>query len=533
MLANFLIWVYGICLITGLGSISHRWVGKTLGLVEGKWQDILLLGMVVLTTLLAWLSIFWPINLSIHLPLALLSALSIIYHARAIKHSVLDWYQDVFSTKTALVGGGILVTLLLIQSSRVPWFADVGLYHAQTIQWIQSYPVVPGLGNLHGRLAFNSHFHLFAAFFSFGGDHHHAAVGLVVLIFMCFALRRIATSYGLDRLYKVAILLLPIIGYWKWYSSPAPDIAICYVTICVLVMIKDVTSLEAPPMAILLSLFALTIKPSVIILALGVGLIALTHLSRKKIVMWSVITLAVLAPWLIRNVYLSGYIVYPFASLDIFNFDFKIPQEIATADQQEIYLFARRPLDDWQQAEGQPLWQWLPMWLSVARKSDILLLTAVGLSVVLGSFGMDKWGWGYKSAFLISIGGSVFWFMMAPATRLGYGFLMPLASIGLYSLPVKKFFADIISRSILVIMPCFLFGLEVIREDPHEYVVFPENYSQRTLYHWEKPNGLDVKVADSLGRCWALPIPCTDQVETGLERRGKNLADGFRIRPAR
>ena len=35
---------------------------------------------------------------------------------------------------------------------------DTGLYHAQYIKWIRNYPVVPGLGNLHGRFAFNSMF---------------------------------------------------------------------------------------------------------------------------------------------------------------------------------------------------------------------------------------------------------------------------------------------------------------------------------------------------------------------------------------
>jgi hypothetical protein len=40
---------------------------------------------------------------------------------------------------------------------------DSGMYHAPTVEWFKAYPVVPGLGNLHGRLAFNPSGLLFAA----------------------------------------------------------------------------------------------------------------------------------------------------------------------------------------------------------------------------------------------------------------------------------------------------------------------------------------------------------------------------------
>ena len=44
---------------------------------------------------------------------------------------------------------------------------DSGLYHFNKIRWINSYPVVPGLGNLHGRLAFNQSFFAYVAVLNF------------------------------------------------------------------------------------------------------------------------------------------------------------------------------------------------------------------------------------------------------------------------------------------------------------------------------------------------------------------------------
>ncbi|MBC7239454.1 MAG: hypothetical protein H5T71_05085, partial [Chloroflexi bacterium] len=67
----------------------------------------------------------------------------------------------------ALAGDLVILAGLCIPLSRwalyqgIPY--DDGLYHLQTIRWLRSYPLPPGLGNLHGRLAFNSAYLCYAA----------------------------------------------------------------------------------------------------------------------------------------------------------------------------------------------------------------------------------------------------------------------------------------------------------------------------------------------------------------------------------
>ena len=46
---------------------------------------------------------------------------------------------------------------------------DTDLYHLQTIKWIEKYPVVPGLANLHGRIGFNNNIFTLFALTSFEG----------------------------------------------------------------------------------------------------------------------------------------------------------------------------------------------------------------------------------------------------------------------------------------------------------------------------------------------------------------------------
>ena len=80
----------------------------------------------------------------------------------------------------------LLVTAAWLSNHTVmqPYVRDSGLYHLTAIRWCAEYPVVPGLGNLHGRLAFNNSFFLYAAMLDVGpfiGKSHQLASGLLML----------------------------------------------------------------------------------------------------------------------------------------------------------------------------------------------------------------------------------------------------------------------------------------------------------------------------------------------------------------
>ncbi|QNP52660.1 hypothetical protein H9L05_02570 [Hymenobacter qilianensis] len=62
----------------------------------------------------------------------------------------------------------VLGIRLLHQSTLAPANFDSGLYHFQTLKWLNEYPTVPGLGNLHGRLAFNSSWFPLLSLFRYG-----------------------------------------------------------------------------------------------------------------------------------------------------------------------------------------------------------------------------------------------------------------------------------------------------------------------------------------------------------------------------
>src|SRR5271154_2061436 len=55
----------------------------------------------------------------------------------------------------SLVGATGLCIFVLLHPQALSNY-DVGLYYLQTFKWNREFPVTVGIGNLHGRLAFNS-----------------------------------------------------------------------------------------------------------------------------------------------------------------------------------------------------------------------------------------------------------------------------------------------------------------------------------------------------------------------------------------
>ena len=62
-----------------------------------------------------------------------------------------------------------------------------------------------------------------------------------------------------------------------------------------------------------------------VILALYPAVCLIRSKEWKKIGIYLLCGCVVLAPWLVRNVLISGWLIYPFAAIDLFSVDWKIP----------------------------------------------------------------------------------------------------------------------------------------------------------------------------------------------------------------
>ncbi|MDR1863585.1 MAG: hypothetical protein LBQ67_06670, partial [Treponema sp.] len=123
------------------------------------------IGFFVTSTLAMLVSFFVPLNLII---LVFIGVLGISgfplwlnqYKVSLSEYQKSDLFVFCFISLLFLLG----INCLFAYSGIIPHVNyDTDLYHAQTIRWLNEYGTVPGLGNLHSRLGFNSSWHTFAA----------------------------------------------------------------------------------------------------------------------------------------------------------------------------------------------------------------------------------------------------------------------------------------------------------------------------------------------------------------------------------
>lgn len=148
---------------------------------------------------------------------------------------------------------------------------DAGLYHIQAIKWIKNYPAVPGLGNLHGRLAYNSLWFVTQAFFDlslFSSKSNYYVISfvyLITLIYLIFSIIKLfQKKFTISNLFN-SLLIIPIINYTWGISSLQPNyiLTLIFVFLCS----KILSSFENKSnkkvdlyIGVILASFAITVK---------------------------------------------------------------------------------------------------------------------------------------------------------------------------------------------------------------------------------------------------------------------------------
>ncbi|MDE7187935.1 MAG: hypothetical protein K2O13_10570, partial [Lachnospiraceae bacterium] len=147
----------------------------------------LLCGLAAVTVYAQLFSLFGRVGLAANL-LLLAVCLVILWHNRQELGRRLQekWRRiqgnqsGVFEERGRMVFIGFLFFLFAYGTSRGMIHYDTGLYHAQSIRWLEEYGAVKGLGNLHCRLAYNSSSFALSALYSMsflGGKSCHCAAG--------------------------------------------------------------------------------------------------------------------------------------------------------------------------------------------------------------------------------------------------------------------------------------------------------------------------------------------------------------------
>ncbi len=270
---------------------------------------------------------------------------------------------------------------------------DSDLYHAQAIRWIEEYGVIKGLGNLHVRLAYNSAAFPLSALFSMNflqlDRSYHVMAGFFALILAweCVDLKSVVRRGNIvisDFARLAAIYYL--FGIYDEMVAPASDYFLATLVFYIVIKWLDLyvrREHSYVPYIFLtfLSVFATTIKlvaaPLMLIATIPIYRLLKNRSKYKLRVFYASVAGALLIaiPFFVRNVLISGWLMYPVTAIDLFNVDWKIPKGVAEYDALEIKTFGRGFSDVPTYAHA-PFSVWLPNWfasLSTFNKMIIIM----------------------------------------------------------------------------------------------------------------------------------------------------------------
>ena len=559
MLKVLVNWLYialtTACLGTGIAVLAEN----KLHYRFKNADSILAMGLISATVYAQIWSLFYKVGILANIVLLILCALSFLYGRKQIAH-LIHVQRDKDSILKG-IGLGILILIWAYCTSRGYMHYDSDLYHAQSIRWIEEYGIVKGLGNIHVRFAYNSSFFALSALYSMPymfGQSMHSVNGLIALILNVEALRIVHAwkrkKLLLSDFARVAALFYLTLIYSD-IMAPASDYAIMctvfYIIIKWLSQLEDEQEADNVTSYALLcvaGVYAVSLKLTaglILILVLKPAIMLIRQKRWKEIILYLCMGIGVITPWLIRTVWISGYLLYPFPALDIFSVDWKLPAQAAAMDAAEIKTWGRGLNNA--ALVNMPMTEWFPQWFqTMLPKLGKLFIIADIISIILGVIMLIIALFRRKADKIKDLGlvwvaiaaSYLFWQLSAPLLRYGYAYILLLIALtgGMMwtAICIKIQLADTESMDrilcILLLMLGFVkiwsLGGYIVTQSNLPYYVAQQNYGSYELGSYEV-NGVTFYYPVSGDRVGYDAFPAIPR-KVEIEFMGDTLKQGFR-----
>lgn len=533
LFSTLLSWFLALCTWTPLG----QWLLNKLDpniTSRPIHQFILatLIGAALNSAVLGFLSFWIPITAMVSVVIAALTLFVFVKPMvdllRSVSRSVKSW------SISEWIGFGVVLCVGVVCSLKPSLHNDSGLYYNQFIKWIGSYPVVPGLGNLHYRLGFNSHWHLLSAAFdmkSIGLSSTDDLNGLIFVLIGLGAFDSVSRISNLDLFDLIwALSILPLFWLLRFLTSTTPDVASALIPFVYFAYFWDKKSKASLPVLALLICFAATIK--VLSILHGIILIPIIYRAIRQqnwsaLLITSAFVSIVLVPWFARNVVQTGYLIFPLESIDLFSVEWKVPAQLSAHVRELVEAHAKFGSYDVKDI-GRPSIDWVGSWLSVQSKGVMMMLVVVMISAILIFFGelvrlvRSKFNNGSAETVFLSfmvLVSLAFWWKSGPNPRFVYGvlffFLATSIALGFSELKLGKWlrYAPFLGLvSLIMVTPTVLF--ESGPKRPVEFSVMTGKSS-------------DIYYPTTTDKCWDHELPCADMDRPALQFRGSSMEQGF------
>ena len=517
------------------------------------------LGIAGITSLVCCINYFYPIHTIILSVLCIGSISIFVFHSKAIisllKSSI---HQFLFElTFSRLVLFIFLILGISVYSLSTPVSYDMDLYHLQYMQWITEYKVIPGLGNLHGRFAFNSTFLLLCSlFYNFKSFFYLFPINeLISFVTLGAIFSNWNKRTNSVNIICVLIFSLYIILFGQSLSSTSTDFSVNLIVLYLFLYVSDIQNRITSysfGYILILSMFCVTLKISCLLILLLPLYLFIRYrkltFSRRSLTVVTLILVIVVLPWIGRYIILSGYLIYPFDKIDVFGFDWKIPLQLVHAEKIDAYAWARIPFQDTITTSNMSFSRWFPIWIANLGlfKQIIFVLAFVSpifIIILVIAKKIDKLRFVIWS---IGIAGTIYLLFTAPDLRFTSSFVLiagfiPLLIILESNNWFRKIGTPILVCSLLVLL-IYLNNIALgqiklyqplSNKSVNSLLIVPQTYgikNDNEQFQKSEDQQMVFFYPTLSNKCYDHYLPCSPYFNENLHFRGDKIEDGFIIK---
>jgi len=534
MLLSFFLLLFGIGLSYLIGKLSWAFLKRGFNLPEEFNLHVSIfpiIGLAAMSPIIGVYHLFFKIDFYLHVFFLCL----ILFNYKLIHSYLIDARVNL---KKDLPIMSLLILGSLLSIILRPGTGDIADYHLQAIQWAERYANIPGLGNFNRPLANNNWWFNMQAFLGcYPLGIKSVYVGNAVFFCSAFLWFLLSPTISKAQQWMRYVYLLFMILAFKtaFIGAVTPDIVItlCLYLLFDLFILANFYKIHGKAylvLSIFLICWALTVKAT----AITYGMICLPGLYTlikqrdfSALVKLGLISSIFLVPWLIGNVIVSGYLLYPFHQIDLFSYDWKLPSEIVQFETFSIKSWGKVPFQDIYVTASLSLLEWLPLWFF---KLDLLNKSLV-ISFVLATPVIWTLVWKRKEILWLMIFvllGFLVIFINGPHPRFLFGYMVSTLALLAYILAEKCTFQ--LAKPFLYIFTCimvlFVLVKTIVKGDLQQGLIKPKPYPTSILEPIHL-NGFKAYTTPQEGICWD-QFPSTYYMVPGTNLRTKDVEDGFK-----
>lgn len=424
------------------------------GLEAGRWNPIhyLLAGIVILTVYAQIVSLFTAVTYVYAFLASGVALLLLFVFRKSVWKEIKDIVQNIRWYEWILFL--IFTIFVMFLTSLHPKQYDNYLYQAQMLRYYEEYGYIKGMANISTRLGFNNSIYALMALYSFKGIYGfslHTVNSALCLFFGIFAIHGIC-SVKKTKAYVSAGLKALILAY-VFYNAEllnciGTDVSAGLFGFLIMILFAEAIEKQekdsfAYGMLALYIVFTATIKVSMGMLGILVLYPAYRMLKGgewKRMAVFISAGLFILLPWLVRNVLISGWLLYPLPALDLFDVKWKLPYETVVYEEALVKGWARIQTSKVFDTMEMAFREWFPMWFRALPLRYRLLLYLNGAACIYeilqtASALIQKKLQisGFMLLKLTAFAGIVYWLLSAPDIRFGWCYLTAFPAICIFS----------------------------------------------------------------------------------------------------